>query len=196
VILAVDFSHWGGPVLRSCGTTPTTGFALLNQGGWHTAGTDHDGPGFICRIGYAGYRRGAQFPTPAQQSCVLTPPANAYWTYWQAGPGLNTWNYSQVGAMGNHPAPGSINLWVFGSTSISGTSGSAVPRITPDTIRDAAKTAAGAKGGPIVNAEPVASSGKVSPGSPEPAIIAVIIAALVAVAGITAARRRRRAART
>ncbi|CAM5268638.1 hypothetical protein SMICM304S_03090 [Streptomyces microflavus] len=26
VVLAVDFSHWGGPVYRSCGTTPTTGY--------------------------------------------------------------------------------------------------------------------------------------------------------------------------
>ena len=44
VILAVDFSRWGGPLLRSCGTTPTTGYQLLNQGGWRTTGTQHDGP--------------------------------------------------------------------------------------------------------------------------------------------------------
>ena len=65
VILAVDFSRWGGPLLRSCGTTPTTGYQLLNQGGWRTTGTQHDGPAFICRIGYAGHQGGTQYPTPS-----------------------------------------------------------------------------------------------------------------------------------
>ena len=81
VVLAVDFSHWGGPLLRACGTTPTTGFDLLNEGGWRTTGTQHDGPAFICRIGYSGYRGGAQYPAASQDACVLTPPATAYWSY-------------------------------------------------------------------------------------------------------------------
>lgn len=120
VIVAVDFGHWGGPVLRSCGTTPTTGYALLNQGGWVTAGTEHDGPGFICRIGYSGYRHGTQYPTPAQEACVQTPPAGAYWAFWQAGPGQNTWAYSQAGAVNYHPQAGSVGLWVFGGTNLAG----------------------------------------------------------------------------
>ena len=135
VIVAVDFGHWGGPVLRSCGTTPTTGYALLNQGGWQTAGTEHDGPGFICRIGYTGYRGGTQYPTPAQESCVLTPPASAYWAFWYANPGQNAWNYSQLGATGVRPEPGSVELWTFGGTTTGGTSGSAVPTVTPASLR-------------------------------------------------------------
>jgi hypothetical protein len=135
VIVAVDFGHWGGPVLRSCGTTPTTGYALLNQGGWNTTGTEHDGPGFICRIGYAGYQGGAQYPTPSQESCVLTPPASAYWAFWYANPGQNQWNYSQLGATATQPEPGSVELWTFGGTSDGGTSGSAVPTITPAALR-------------------------------------------------------------
>ncbi|MGW5366943.1 hypothetical protein ACWER6_01430 [Streptomyces sp. NPDC004009] len=133
VVLAVDFSHWGGPVLRSCGTTPTTGYELLNQGGWRTTGTGHDGPAFICRIGYSGYKSGRQYPTPAQDDCVLTPPASAYWSYWHADPGARDWSYSQLGAMLYKPRPGSVDLWIFGGTNIQGTEGR--PKITPDQLR-------------------------------------------------------------
>ncbi|MFI0980605.1 hypothetical protein ACH4SP_26800 [Streptomyces sp. NPDC021093] len=132
-VLAVDFSRWGGPVYRSCGTTPTTGYELLNQGGWATTGTGHDGPAFICRIGYSGHLGGKQFPPPEQDDCVLTPPASAYWSYWHADPGQNTWEYSQLGAMLYQPRPGSVDLWIFGGTDIGGTEGR--PRITPDQLR-------------------------------------------------------------
>ncbi|MEU1324062.1 hypothetical protein [Streptomyces microflavus] len=133
VVLAVDFSHWGGPVYRSCGTTPTTGYELLNQGGWQTTGTGHDGPAFICRIGYSGHQGGKQYPRPQQEDCVLTPPASTYWSYWHANPGENTWEYSQLGAMSYKPRPGSVDLWIFGGTDIEGTKGR--PTITPDQLR-------------------------------------------------------------
>ncbi|MFD9516249.1 hypothetical protein [Streptomyces sp. NPDC059979] len=133
VVLAVDFSHWGGPVYRSCGTTPTTGYELLNQGGWATTGTGHDGPAFICRIGYSGHQGGKQYPTPQQDDCVLTPPASAYWSYWHANPGQNTWEYSRLGAMLYKPKPGSVDLWIFGGTNIEGTEGK--PTVTPDQLR-------------------------------------------------------------
>ncbi|MFI1018996.1 hypothetical protein [Streptomyces sp. NPDC020965] len=133
VVLAVDFSRWGGPVYRSCGTTPTTGYELLNQGGWRTTGTGHDGPAFICRIGYSGHQGGKQYPPPQQEDCVLTPPASAYWSYWHADPGANTWQYSQLGAMTYKPKPGSVDLWIFGGTDIEGTKGR--PTITPDQLR-------------------------------------------------------------
>jgi hypothetical protein len=135
VVVAVDFAHFGGPVLRSCGSTPTTGYDLLNQGGWQTTGTEHDGPGFICRIGYAGYDGGTQYPTQAQDNCVLTPPASAYWAFWYANPGQNTWSYSSAGAISTDPEPGSVELWVFGGTSDGGTSGSAVPSVGPGSLR-------------------------------------------------------------
>ncbi|NYS21226.1 hypothetical protein HFP43_33190 [Streptomyces sp. SJ1-7] len=133
VVLAVDFSHWGGPVYRSCGTTPTTGYELLNQGGWQTTGTGHDGPAFICRIGYSGHQGGKQYPPPQQEDCVLTPPASAYWSYWHADPGENTWEYSQLGAMSYKPRPGSVDLWIFGGTNIEGTKGR--PTLTPNQLR-------------------------------------------------------------
>ncbi|MFF5564064.1 hypothetical protein ACFY7Z_18470 [Streptomyces sp. NPDC012623] len=133
VVLAVDLSHWSGPVLRSCGTTPGTGYELLNQGGWRTTGTAHDGPAFICRIGYSGYQGGKQFPTPREDDCVLTPPASAYWSYWHAGPGDDDWEYSTLGAMLYKPEPGSVDLWKFGGTNVEGTEGK--PTVTPDRLR-------------------------------------------------------------
>ncbi|MEV7211690.1 hypothetical protein AB0O31_01155 [Kitasatospora cineracea] len=133
VVLAIDFGRWGGPVLRSCGSTPTTGYQLMNQGGWKTVGTQHDGPGFICRIGYSGYQGGKQFPPPEQEKCVLTPPATAYWSYWHADPGQHTWSYSQLGAMSYQPVPGSVDAWVFGETDIGGTRGG--PSFSPDSVR-------------------------------------------------------------
>jgi hypothetical protein len=198
VILAVDFGPWGGPLLRSCDSTPTTGYAQLNEGGWHTAGTEHDGPGFICRIGYSGYRHDAAYPTPTQQSCVQTPPASAYWAFWQAGPGQTSWTYSLDGAVSYRPAPGSISLWVFGGTNLGGTAGSAVPAISPQSLRTAAAGAATAGGPEIVNAPPVTASASAgaSRGSAWPALLAVAIAVLLAAAGAVGVARRRRLKRS
>ena len=94
----MNFGHWGGPVVRECGSpTPATGIALLTAGKFTTAGDQHDGPQFICRIGHPLYANGAQYPTAAQDPCVVTPPASAYWSYWLAPKGANTWTYSTKG---------------------------------------------------------------------------------------------------
>jgi hypothetical protein len=191
--LVVDFGPFGGPLLRACGSTPTTGFALLNQGGWRTSGTEHDGPAFVCRIGYAGFHHGTQYPTPAQQPCINTPPVNAYWTYWQAGPGQNTWSYSQLGAPTYRPQPGSISLWIFGGTNLSGTSGTAVPKITPASLRRA-QVGTVLTGTPaIANAPPLATSAPASHGSIIPVIVAVVLVAALTAVGVVANRRRLRA---
>jgi hypothetical protein len=200
VILAVDFGPWGGPLLRSCDSTPTTGYAQLNEGGWRTTGTEHDGPGYICRIGYGGYQHDAQYPTTAQQPCVQTPPANAYWAFWEAGPGQTSWTYSQYGAAGYHPLPGSISLWVFGGTNLGGTSGSAVPKISPQSVRTAAAgtaTDGTTAGGPdIVDAPPVSASVSASHGSVWPTIVVAVIAVLLPSAAAVVVARRRRLARS
>jgi hypothetical protein len=163
VILAVDFSHWGGPLLRACGSTPTTGYTLLNQGGWHTAGTQHDGPAFICRIGFSGYSGGTRYPTPAQDACVLTPPASAYWSYWHADPGQNSWSYSQLGAMSYHPKPGSVDLWTFGATNTQGTQGR--PTVAPDAVRAHNSTPTGTTPRPPARTTTAAAP---RPGAPPP----------------------------
>ncbi|WP_406070966.1 LPXTG cell wall anchor domain-containing protein [Micromonospora sp. NBC_01638] len=168
VILAVDFSAWGGPLLRSCGTTPTTGYQLLNQGGWRTTGTQHDGPAFICRIGYAGHQGGTQYPTPANERCALTPPASAYWSYWHADPGQNSWVYSQLGAMSYKPKPGSVDLWIFGATDIGGTEGR--PRFSPDSVRarNSKPTGAATAAPPPAAPTPAQPGGGIPPGAGNP----------------------------
>lgn len=132
-VVAVDFGDWGGDVVRGCDTTLTTGMDLLHDGGFTTTGTVHDGPGFICRIGHDSFKGGAQHPTPADEACQLTPPANAYWSYWLAPVGQDHWTYSPLGALSRQPKPGEVEAWVFGPTDIGG--GSGQPGFTPDDVR-------------------------------------------------------------
>ncbi|MEU9336990.1 prenyltransferase/squalene oxidase repeat-containing protein [Streptomyces sp. NPDC048290] len=132
-IVAVDFGPFGGEVERGCDTSPTTGYDLLHEGGFSTAGTDHDGPAFICRIGYGPFDSGTQYPTPDKESCVLTPPATAYWSYWVAEPGDDDWSYSQYGAMDRRLNDGDVDAWVFGGTDVGGTTGR--PTFSPDDVR-------------------------------------------------------------
>jgi hypothetical protein len=134
-VVAVDFSHWGGPTVRGCGVNPPSGYALLHAAGFSTAGDSHDGPAFICRLGNQAFDAGRQYPTPDHDACVLTPPASAYWSYWVAPAGQSTWSYSSGGAMSHAPKPGEVDLWVFGGTDIGGTTGSGVPRFGPDSVR-------------------------------------------------------------
>jgi hypothetical protein len=124
-IVAVDFSAWGGDIERGCDAVLTTGYAALHRAGFTTAGDAQDGDAFICRID--------DKPPPKQQSCGTTPPADAYWSYWHADVGQDTWTYSQQGAMGYHPPPGSVDAWTFGSTDIDGTTGQ--PTFSPESVR-------------------------------------------------------------
>ncbi|MFJ7071183.1 prenyltransferase/squalene oxidase repeat-containing protein [Streptomyces sp. NPDC098781] len=132
-IVAVDFGPFGGDVVRGCDTTPTTGYELLHEGGFGTTGTEHDGPAFICRIGHGSFNSATQYPTPDQESCVLTPPATAYWSYWTAAPGQEEWSYSQYGAMDRKLHDGDVDAWVFGGTDVGGSTGK--PTFSPDDVR-------------------------------------------------------------
>ncbi|MFD7029551.1 prenyltransferase/squalene oxidase repeat-containing protein [Streptomyces sp. NPDC059917] len=132
-IVAVDFGPFGGAVRRGCDTTPTTGYELLHTAGFTTTGTVHDGPAFICRIGEGSFNSGTQYPTPEKEPCTVTPQATAYWSYWIASPGQRNWTYSPLGAMARTPKPGDVDAWVYGATSVGGTSGK--PAFTPDDVR-------------------------------------------------------------
>lgn len=150
-IVAVDFGPFAGKVERGCDTTPTTGYELLHEAGFTTEGTQHDGPAFICRIGLGS---GTRYPTTGQESCVLTPPASAYWSYWIASPGQSEWTYSQYGAMDRKPKDGDVDAWVFGGTDIGGTTG--MPTFTPDDVR-----AGGGGGSPDPGGTPTAGPGEI-----------------------------------
>jgi hypothetical protein len=125
VIVVVDFSHWGGDVERGCDATVATGYDALHAAGFTTAGDEADGPAFICRIDNE--------PSPAEDPCEVTPPATAYWSYWHADAGQDTWSLSELGAMSYHPLPGSVDAWTFGGTYVGGTQGQ--PSVPPSAVR-------------------------------------------------------------
>jgi hypothetical protein len=134
-IVAVDFAHWGGPIVRGCGIDQKSGYNLLHTAGFTTAGDDHDGPAFICRLGDSVFHHGTEYPTPKQDNCILTPPASGYWSFWVAPADQKHWSYSQLGAMSEIPKPGEVELWIFGGTNIAGTKGSGVPDFSPASLR-------------------------------------------------------------
>ena len=134
-LIAVDFERWGGPLLRACYTgSPVNGVGLLDAEGFRV--TPVQSAGAICRIGHPDYEAGT--PQPTDQSCQHMPPASAYWSYWLADPGATTWTYSDHGAYsdnaGDMSKSGQVQLWIFGSTNIGGTSGK--PCFTPDEARN------------------------------------------------------------
>jgi len=164
-IVAVDFAHWGGPVVRGCGVGQPSGYALLHGAGFSTAGDNHDGPGYICRIGNRAFAAGTQYPTPAQDPCIVTPPSTAYWSYWLAPAGQNTWTYSSAGAMGHVPQAGEVELWMFGGTDLGGTAGSGVPSFGPDSVRAHNTSPAGnpAAGTPTTRSAPPVTIARENP---------------------------------
>lgn len=120
VTVAVDFTAFGqGVKVRCAPGTPATGVAALQQAGFTPAGTAQYGLAFICRIN--------NLPSTAQQACVTTPPANAYWAYYHANKGTTAWTYSTQSASTYKPAQGSIEAWAFGN--------SAKPSKTPAQVR-------------------------------------------------------------
>lgn len=162
-IVAVDFTHWGGGVVRGCDAHPTTGMNLLHAAGFTTTGTEHDGPAFICRLGTGTFNSGTQYPTPAEEPCVNTPQATAYWSYWIAEPGQQAWSYSRFGAGTQKPRPGEVEAWVYGGTDIGGTSGA--PGFTPDSVR--AKSG-GSSASPSASLSPSATPSPTSTPTPTP----------------------------
>ncbi|MDT4996899.1 MAG: hypothetical protein QOD45_967 [Pseudonocardiales bacterium] len=132
-LVAVDFGPWRGPIARGCGLHPASGLALLTGAGFTTAGDQRDGPSFVCRIGHPAVDNGRQYPTPAQDPCVVTPPSAAYWTYWLAAAGSNSWRFSTLGASSYRPKQGEVDAWVYGGTPV-GSSGQR-PTFTPNPAR-------------------------------------------------------------
>jgi hypothetical protein len=115
VTVVVDFGPWGGNVEKGCANNPSTGLDALTQAGFRITPTRQFGAAYVCRID--------DLPGPAEQACVVTPPANAYWAYYWARPGDSSWQYADTGATGRTPPAGTIDAWAFGNN--------ARPRISP-----------------------------------------------------------------
>lgn len=124
VIVVIDFSALGGQITESCDTAVqpgrSSGLQVLQSSGFSVQGTLQYGLAFPCRIN----------GEPADQSCDVTPPANAYWAYWHALPGQDSWSYSTSGAESYCPALGSVEGWAFGAGVQPATPPSAVRAVT------------------------------------------------------------------
>jgi hypothetical protein len=91
----------------------------MHDAGFTTAGTTQFGDAFVCRIDNE--------PDPTEQDCKSTPPSNAFWAYYHAKPGDQSWTTSTLGASTYKPPQGSIDGWAFGA--------SAHPSVTPAQVR-------------------------------------------------------------
>jgi hypothetical protein len=108
VTVIVDFTAFGAGTLTRCAPgAPPTGLAALAGAGL-TVEQASSMPGFVCRIDGR--------PTAAEEACLTTPPADAYWAYWRAERG-GSWAYNQVGPASTRPAEGSVEGWTFVTTS-------------------------------------------------------------------------------
>lgn len=130
VIVAVDFSSWGGNTDAVCDTIlPANAAYALVATGFDPTPVSSYGLDFICQIqGVNGVE------DPPGEDCSTTPPANAYWSFWYADSGQDVWNYSNLGAMSLQPLTGSVEAWVFGGET-GGAQPSGLP--TPDEVRAA-----------------------------------------------------------
>ncbi|GIG67481.1 hypothetical protein [Phytomonospora endophytica] len=105
VTVIIDFQELGGTTIVRCAPgDQATGLTALKNAGIQIAGTNRWGEAFICRV--------EGKPGPADEPCIDTPPASAYWSYWHAPNGGN-WTYSQWGVMNRKPPQGSFEGWSF-----------------------------------------------------------------------------------
>ena len=129
-------------------TPSTTAADTLGAEGFTTSGDDHDGPAFVCRMN--------GLPTESDDPCITTPPASAYWSFWIANPGQDTWGVSPLGAASLVPRAGSVEAWIFGA--------GVAPAYAPNTVRASAVTPT-SFAPPAVTPSPVTSAGQGSTGT-------------------------------
>lgn len=89
----------------ACSPAGGSGWQTLINAGFTVEGTQKF-PEFICRINH--------FPTADVDKCLTASPAHAYWTYWHAPLGGDSWEYSNLGALPYHPQPGTVEAWTWG----------------------------------------------------------------------------------
>lgn len=158
VTVVVDLQDLGGDVTVRCATdfpTGGTGLDALVLAGFTPAGTVRDGAGFVCRIDD---RPSADEVIVARgrehrESCTVTPPDWAHWTYWHAPDG-GTWTHSNSGAT-RTVTPGGHEGWSFAIDRAIGDA--APPRFDPsgerpaapgDAVTDTTTTSSGDAAGP------------------------------------------------
>ena len=123
------------PVVRCVSglTVNSTGLAALQAAGVNPVGTAQYGLAFICRL----LNRPSATETftvsgkSYSEKCGRTPPAAAYWGYWQATDG-GSWTYSQYGASTAKVKLGGFEGWSFSLNKTASTNPK--PRSTPKRV--------------------------------------------------------------
>lgn len=171
----VDFGALGGGVEQACAEDGggATAADLFRAAGYRLTEVMRQ-PGFVCRVD----------GRPAEDACVVTPPADAYWGLWWSDGTSTDWSYAAMGAAALTVRDGSAVAlaWQSGnerrppSVPVAASGDGGPPR-SPAPVGDAAEPAgpAGGDRGLPVWVAPVG------------------IGALFAVAGAVALFRRRRA---
>lgn len=143
VTVAIDFQQLDGnegtpaPIITRCSPNPSPGTArngiqALQDAGIAVTGVDRWGLAFVCRLEN---RPSATEHIPLagnptyQEACVDTPPAGAYWSYWNADGTGDTWTYSTSGALNRNVVPGGFEGWSFSLNA--GPSTNPAPRVVP-----------------------------------------------------------------
>ncbi len=117
VTVVVDFGKLGGTPIVRCNSQGTrgTGLDALKGAGFQVSGVQRWGESFICRIEN---RPSATEKLPLQgdegyrETCIDTPPATGYWSYWHAGNNC-AWEYSQWGVKNRDFVSGGYEGWSF-----------------------------------------------------------------------------------
>lgn len=119
VTVIVDYARLGGGTIVRCAQgSQSTGISALKNAGFPLEYVQEKSSFglFICRIGGK--------PTKSEDPCKITPPANAYWSYWHSPRG-GKWQYSNFGAGNRTPPTGSVEGWRFSNGSY------ATPNVAP-----------------------------------------------------------------
>lgn len=159
VTLVVDFHELGGGVSQVCDPDggdrsaaelfPANGFPLTYV---------QRQPGFVCRV--------SGKPTSEQESCVNTPPADAYWGLWWTDGESGTWSYSSEGASSLSVPDGGSMAFSWNGSSTKSPPGVAAPthEDEPSPSPQPSSPPGGGGGGP----GPGGGSDPSSPGSTAP----------------------------
>ncbi|MDO5736467.1 MAG: immunoglobulin domain-containing protein [Propionibacteriaceae bacterium] len=116
VTVVIDYQKLGGaPDVRCATGSPEDGVEAVRNAGFSYEGVQQWGDAFACRLND---RPAADEVFTADgddytETCVKTPPANAYWSYWHSNDEGRTWEYSNLGASGYTPKPGEWEGWSF-----------------------------------------------------------------------------------
>jgi len=180
VTVVIDASTLGGGIHTYCATglaAGATGMDALRAAGVSVTFAANT-PGFVCRLnGVPSSGQTISLPGGGyHETCVNTPPADAYWTYWSAAAG-GSWSYNPLGAGSTRVRLGGYEGWSFsvGAKNPPGVTPAAHPASSPTAPAPPVKKPA-AKAPATGSPQPTAASGA-KPGAARPSAAAKPVAA-------------------